>query len=181
MANLDNISAEYLREILDQVEDADAAKRVMVAITFKEIDEVSQNRAAELYGFSSGWASRWFRRLERLETEPFEEVLYDEDRPGRPSKLSDDERDQFEAVLQESPEDVGIDAPAWTVSHARQYLDDTFDVEYSDRQIRRLLREAGLSWKTARPEFEKSDERAKEAFKDGFKKRRTIWTTNTRS
>ena len=84
-------------------------------------------------------------------------------------------------MLHESPEVVGIDAPAWTIPLAQQYLTDTFDVEYCDRHVRRLLTEAGLSHKTARPEYHKSDERAQDAFREGFKKSRTIWTTSTRS
>ena len=55
-----------------------------------------------------------------------------------------------------------------------------FGVEYCDRHVRRLLSEAGLSHKTARPEHYKSDERAQETFQDGLKNV-TIWTTNTRS
>jgi len=39
----------------------------------------------------------------------------------------------------------------------------------------------GLSWKTARPEYYKSDERAQEAWQEGFKKSPTVWTTNTQS
>ena len=82
------------------------------------------------------------------------------------------EREQFEATLHESPEEVGIDAPAWSVPLASKYLTDEFGVEYCDRHVRRLLSEAGLSHKTARPEYYKSDERAQEAFQGGLKKAR---------
>ena len=37
MANLENISADYLRDILAKVDDGDATQRLMAAITFKEI------------------------------------------------------------------------------------------------------------------------------------------------
>jgi transposase len=181
MANLENVSTEDLRQVLAEVDGADAAERVMAAITYKEIDDLMQEEAASLYGFSGGWASKWFTRLERLETEPFEDVVYDEPRSGRPSELSDQEHERFVDALHESPEEVGIDAPAWSVPLARNYLAEEFDVDYCDRHIRRLMTEAGLSHKTARPEYYKSDERAQEAFQDGFKKRRTIWTTSTRS
>ena len=36
------------------------------------------------------------------------------------------------------------------------------------------MSEAGLSWKTARPEFYKSDERAQKAWKEGLKKRNNL-------
>ena len=178
---LENVSADHLRQVLEQVEESAASERLMAAITYKEFDDVTQKDAAELYGYSEGWASKWFNRLERLETEPFEAVVYDEPREGRPTKLSEQEQQEFIDVLHEPPEDVGIDAPAWSVPLARHYLAEEFDVEYCERHVRRLLSEAGLSWKTARPEFYKSDERAQEAWQDGFKKSATIWTTNTRS
>lgn len=144
MGNLEDISSEYLRETLHELEGGEAIKRLMVAIAYKEIDDLTQNRAAEIYGYSSGWASVWFRRLERLETEPYEDVLYDEDRSGRPPKLTEEERNQFRTTVQDSPKNAGFDAPTWTVSLADQYLQDTFDVEYSDRHVRRLMREDGL-------------------------------------
>jgi len=181
MATLENISVEDLRQILAEVDDADATKRLMAAITYKEMDDLTQADAASLYGFSSSWASKWFNRLERLADEPFEEVVYDEPREGRPSELSDEEYDQFVDALHHPPEEVELDAPAWSVPLARHYLAEQFDVEYSERHVRRLMSEAGLSWKTARPEFHKSDERAKEAWQEGFKKSATTWTTNTRS
>jgi len=178
---LENVSADHLRQVLDQVEDAAASERLMAAITYKEFDDVSQKEAAELYDYSEGWASKWFNRLERLETEPFEAVVYDESREGRPSERSEQERQQFIDALHEPPEESGIDAPAWSVPLARHYLNEEFDVEYCERHVRRLLSEAGLSWKTARPEYYKSDDRAQEAWQEGFKKSATIWTTNTQS
>ena len=178
---LENVSADHLRQVLEQVEEAAASERLMAAITYKEFDDVTQEDAAELYGYSEGWASKWFNRLERLETEPFEAVVYDEPREGRPTELSDEQHEQFVEALHDPPEEVGYDAPAWSVPLARHYLSEELDVEYCERHVRRLMSEAGLSWKTARPEFHKSDERAQEAWQEGFKKSTTTWTTNTRS
>jgi len=181
MANLENISADELRDILTKVDDGDATQRLMAAITFKEIDEVTQGDAAEMYGLSSSWSSKWFQRLERLEDEPFEDVVYDEPREGRDSKLTEHQHEQFVEALNNPPEESGIDAPAWSVPLARYYLREEFDVGYCERHVRRLMSEAGLSWKTARPEYYKSDERAQEAWQEGFKKSATIWMTNTHS
>ena len=58
MANLENVSTGDLHQILAEVDYADATQRLMVAITYKEIDELTQNEAADLHGFSSGWASK---------------------------------------------------------------------------------------------------------------------------
>nr|WP_246972485.1 IS630 family transposase [Natribaculum luteum] len=171
MTSLDNVSTEDLRQVLAEVEGKKPSQRLMAAINYLEEDGATLQEVAERYGYTAGWLSRWLDRLERLADEPFEEVVYDEHRSGRPSKLSDKEHEQFVEALHKSPEEVGLDAPAWSVPLARHYLAEEFDVEYSERHVRRLMTEAGLSWKTARPEFHKSDERAQEAWQDGFKKR----------
>ena len=181
MAALENVSTDDLRQVLAEVEGKKPTQRLMAAINYLEDDDLTQKEVAERYGYTGGWLSRWLDRLKRLADEPFEEVVYDDHRSGCPPELSNEEREQFEAALHESPEEVGIDAPAWSVPLASKYLTDEFGVEYCDRHVRRLLSEAGLSHKTARPEYYKSDERAQEAFQGGFKKSATVWTTNTRS
>jgi len=113
--------------------------------------------------------------------EPVEHVVYDKPRSGRPSELSEQEHQQFIDALHESPEEVGNDASAWSVPLARHYLAEEFDVEYCVRHVCRLMSEAGLSWKTVRPEYYKSDERAQETWQEGFKKSATVWTMNTQS
>ena len=45
MANLENISVEDLRQILAEVDDADATQRLMAAITYKEIDSLSTSQS----------------------------------------------------------------------------------------------------------------------------------------
>ena len=58
MANLENVSTEDLRQDLAEVDDSVAVQRLMAAITYKEIDDLTQKAAAELYGFSESWASK---------------------------------------------------------------------------------------------------------------------------
>jgi hypothetical protein len=47
---------------LAEVDDSAATQRLMAAITYKEINDLTQEAAAELYGFSHSWASKWFNR-----------------------------------------------------------------------------------------------------------------------
>ena len=181
MADLENVSTDDLRQALAEVEGKKLTQRLMAAINYLEDNDLTQKEVAERYGYTDGWLSQWLDRLERLADEPFEPVVYDEPRSGRPTQLSDAEHEQFVEALHESPEEVGIDALGWSVPLASKYLTEEFDVNHCDRHVRRLMSEAGLSSMTARLEYYKSDERAQEAFQDGFKKRRTIWTTSTRS
>jgi hypothetical protein len=50
MENLEDVSAEDLRQILAEVDDADAAQRLMAAITYKEINKLTQDEAADRHG-----------------------------------------------------------------------------------------------------------------------------------
>jgi transposase len=170
MAALENVSTDDLRQVLAEVEGKKPTQRLMATINYLEGNDLPQKEVAERYRYTDGWLSRWLDRLERLADEPFEPVVYDELRSGRPTDLSDAEYEQFVEALHESPEKVGIDAPAWSVPLASNYLTEQFDVDHCDRHVRRLMSEAGLSWKTARPEYYKSDERAQDAFQDGLKK-----------
>ena len=170
-----------LDPILAEVEGKKPTQRLMVVINYLEEDDATMAEIAERYGYTAGWLSRWLDRLERVADEPFEEIVYDKPRDGRPSKLTDEEYDKLVEALHESPEAVGIDAPAWSVPLARHYLNEEFGVNYSESHVRRLLSDTGLSWKTARPEFYKSDDRAQDAWQEEFNKSATTWTTNTRS
>ena len=167
MGRLESVSTDELREYLDEVEQKRPTLRLVVGINYKE--GVSQTKLAEWYGVSRTTIHNWLNRLERLESEPFEEVIYDADRPGRPSKLSEDDWEQLLSILDEPPDDVGIDAPHWSPRIVQIFLDEEFDVTYSRRHIRELLHRAGFTWKTARPEYAAGDERAREAFREGFK------------
>ena len=178
MATLDAATLDDLCGALAEVEDKKPTQQLMAVINYLEEDDATMAEVAERYGNTGPWLSRW---VGRLADEPVEQVVCDDPREGRPAELSDEQHDQFVEVLHDSPEEVGLDAPAWSVPLARHYLSEEFDVGYCERHVRRLMSEAGLSCKTARPEFYKSDERAQEAWQEGFKKSATTWTTNTPS
>lgn len=56
---------------------------------------------------------------------------------GRPPKLSEEERDQFEALLEKHQ--------PLTTSQVRRLLEEGFDVSYSQRHVSRLLNNRGLT------------------------------------
>lgn len=168
MARLENVSADQLREYLDEVEGKQSTLRIVVGINYKE--GVTQTDLADWYGVSRTTIHNWLNRLERLESEDLEDVIHDDSRSGRPTKLTEEQWDELVTILDNSPEDVGFDAPAWSPNLVQQYIRDSYDIGYSLRHIRELLNRAGYVWKTARPTFVKGDERAREAFREGFKK-----------
>lgn len=142
---LEDVSADRLREALAEVDNSSATERVMAALTYKGIEGLTQEDVAALYGYSEGWVSKWFNRLERLTDEPVEKVVYDTQRPGRPPKLTDQQHERFVEALHAHPTEAGVEASEWTVPVARRYLRTEFDAAFSERHVRRLLSEAGVS------------------------------------
>ena len=104
--------------------------------------------------------------LDRFEEREFEDALYDDERPGRPSKLSDDQFQQFAETLNQSPEKAGYDAAAWSSILVQQYLISEFDVAHSRRHVQRLMKEAKGSFNKPKPEQASAPRKAISDFAD---------------
>lgn len=139
MAYLENVTTDELHEVLAEVEGKRPAQRVMAGISYK--DGVDQTTIARRYGVHRNTVRNWLRRLERLEEEPYEDVVYDAPRPGRPTALDDEQREHLQETLSNPPDEAGIDEPEWTPTLVQQYIDETFGVSYHVRHVRRLLDE----------------------------------------
>ena len=138
MARLEDVSADELRGYLEEVSGRRATLRLVVGINYKE--GVPQTTLADWYGVSRTTIHNWLARLERLDEEPLEAVVYDADRPGRPPKLSADRREQLRSLLKEPPDAVGFDdASHWTPQLVHRLIEQEFGVTYSRRHVRELL------------------------------------------
>jgi transposase len=156
---------ELQQELADTADDGKAVKRLMVAIAYKQGQSPAD--IEETFGISRKSIYQW---LDRFEDRSLEEALYDESKPGRPSKLTDEQREELETTLQKSPEEAGYDVQAWTPQFVQHWLKQHFDVEYTQRHVRRLMDEAGLSWRTARPKHYEADPEEVAEFQETFKK-----------
>ncbi len=172
MDHLDEISIEELQRALDNVEGKKPTERLLAAIAYK--NGVTQTELAEWYNVQRRTIYSWLKRLDTDES--LESAVSDSKRTGRKRKLSTVQQEKFEGAVHEPPEEVGIDAPAWTPALAQQYLADSFDVEYSIPSCRRLLKEAGLSYQKPRRTAAGADERDREAFHEEFKRSGGRWT-----
>jgi len=147
MTRLENVSVEELEAALDEATGKRETKRLLVAIIYKRgpsapmIAEWLDTREQTIY--------RWFDRLEK---EPVRQAVRDRQRSGRPPKLDDSERANFQKAVRDSPSEAGYDQPAWTTELAQQFLQDEFGAEYSRRHVQRLLKDAGLTPQMPRPE-----------------------------
>jgi transposase len=162
MARLEAVTAEELRTHLDEVDERRPTLRLVVGINYKR--GVAQSELADWYGISRTTVHNWLDRLERLADEPLADVIYDAERPGRPTKLTAQQWDELVSILEESPIEVGSDAPQWSPDLVRMVIREEYGVEYSRRHVRELLNRAGFTWKSARQEFADGDDRARDVF-----------------
>lgn len=136
MGKLDGVDPDDLRQSLSDADSAKAAKRLVVALDY--LDDVPVSTLSKRYGIPRSTLYYW---LDRFEEEPIEEAVTDEDRPGRPRKLDDDDRSRLRDHLGDDPNAHGIDASEWTPELVQEHIERTFDVSYSLGHVRRLLRE----------------------------------------
>ncbi len=90
--------------------------------------------------------------------------------PGRPPFLSHEQEEELRQLLIESrPADVGFSAEMnWTSFLVRDWIEREFDVTYSDRGVRKLLRLLGFSYTKPTYTLAKADLAKQEAFKIEF-------------
>ena len=136
MDKLADVSADALREALDTVESAKAAKRLVVALDYK--DDVPVSALSERYGIPRSTLYYW---LGRFEDRSIADAIEDEPRPGRPPQLTDTARTELQANLDDDPADHGYDADTWSPELVQTHIEREHGVSYSTGHVRRLLRE----------------------------------------
>lgn len=139
MGRLGDISVEALREQLKETEEKVPAQRLLTAIARKQGDTIAE--LAERHGVTEKTIQNW---LDRFEERPIERAPYDEQRSGRPPKLTDEEHDEFLADLHKSPQRFGYESQAWTPEIAKDYLEDKYGADYSTRHVRRMINRASI-------------------------------------
>jgi transposase len=142
MGHLDGVSVDDLHEALDAVEGKRPTQRLLAAVAYK--NGVTQTELAAWHGVERRTIYNWLRRLDEG---PLDRAARDDDRPGRPRKLDDDQREQLDRVLHESPARAGFDASTWTPRLVQRFVEEAFGVDYSAPSCRRLLREVGLRYR----------------------------------
>jgi transposase len=90
--------------------------------------------------------------------------LMDEDRGGRPRRLSDEQLDEIKLALRLPPENFGLSSNLWDGRTLQEYIDKFFGIEIGVRQCQRLFRQLGFGTE-ARPMIVGSSSEDKGAFK----------------
>ncbi|KXA97722.1 hypothetical protein AKJ39_00105 [candidate division MSBL1 archaeon SCGC-AAA259J03] len=153
-----SVDVEWLRDLRKEEDDPKVRDRIMALIM--EVEGYERREIARLLGTSRTSVWRWIKRFD----ESGIEGLWDEERPGRPSKLSELEKESLREDLKSSPKDFGYESEVWSTKMVLDHLREEYGIEYHPRYIQRFLRSLGFELKKPRPKHHKASEEEKENY-----------------
>jgi len=108
---------------------------------------LSCSKVSELLGDAPRTVAYWVRRFERDGLGG----LTEEERPGRPRRLSEEQIQGIDAVLRMGPTDFGLTGNLWDGKTLSAYVKSQWDVRLGTRQCQRLFRQLGFRLRKPRP------------------------------
>ncbi len=140
-----DFSADDLKRFVRRSNDAKQVRRLMALIAILEGKE--RGEAAALVNADIQTLRDW---VIRYNTEGIEGLI-DKKRTGRKKELSKEQRQKLAAIVLMKP-DLDLDGIVrWRLCDLQKVVKENFWKELSENTISRYLKEAGLSWITARP------------------------------
>lgn len=166
-SKISDTETEELRDQLrEQPESGTAVMRLVAAREYKA--GLTPEEIEDKYGWPEGTVYNW---LGYIEERGIDAALSDKERSGRPSRLTDQQWEQIAAVLEESPQEVEYTSQIWSPELIQDYIKTRFEVVYSLRHIRRVMRRMGLRYRSLRPQHQGADPEEQEEFKEEFMER----------
>ena len=89
---------------------------------------------------------RWEKALERGGIE----ALKAKPHPGKPPKLTDEQKRELENILLRGPLAAGFPTDLWTLKRVAQVIERQFGVKYHPSHVWKILR--GMGWSAQKPE-----------------------------
>jgi transposase len=108
---------------------------------------MSCRQVSELLGDAPRTVAYWVRRFERDGLGG----LTEEERPGRPRRLSEDQIRGIDVALRMQPTDFGLTGNLWDGKTLSAYVKRQWDVSLGTRQCQRLFRQLGFRLRKPRP------------------------------
>jgi transposase len=102
--------------------------------------------------------------------------LHDRPRPGRRSRLTDDQLGQLRHLVLDGPDIERTGLSAWTLGGLCREVERLWNVAYHEGHMSKIMRKLGLSRQKARPSHPKADPAAREAFAKGGCRPNWAWS-----
>lgn len=157
------ISAKELRQAAAASSDANQARRLLALAAIR--DGMSRQAAARIGGMDRQTLRDWVHAFNKGGIEG----LVNDTSPGRPCKLSGQQKASLKAIVEQGPDLTRDGVVRWRCIDLVRVVERKFGISVSEDTIARTLRALGFSHISARP---KHPEQKKNAIA-GFKKNLT--------
>ncbi len=140
-----NFAADDLRRLAAKAKDADQARRLLALAAI--CDGKDREEAARIGGMDRQTLRDWVHRF----NEQGPDGLVNGKSPGRPSKLSAEQKEDLRQLVEAGP-DVEKDGIArWRCVDLKRVLGQRYAVDLSEVSLGRVLKQLGFSHISARP------------------------------
>jgi len=116
----------------------------------------SAPKIAEIHDVSGPMVYKWFDRFD----EEGPSGLYDRERDGRPTKITEEVEEEIERLLEGNPTEEGENATRWTTGRIAEHLDRELGVDVHPETVRDALSRLEYSWTRPRRKLPPADPEA---------------------
>ncbi|KXB03157.1 hypothetical protein AKJ45_02380 [candidate division MSBL1 archaeon SCGC-AAA261F19] len=153
-----SVDVKELKRIRKEEMDPKVRDRIMAVIM--ETQGYDRREIADLLGTTRSTVWRWIKWFDKSGVNG----LRDEQRSGRPPKLSKRGKERLRKDLGKSPRDFGYEVEVWSTKLVLDHLRRRYGVYYHPRYIQRFLRKLGFELKKPRPKHYKASEEERERY-----------------
>ena len=139
-------------------EEAKFIHRLHGVLLFLAKEDESCDSIGALFGNSPRTISNW---IKRINVTGDIESLRGKKQSGRPSRLSEFQKQKLKQIIQEAPEKHGITSNVWDGKTLSAYIEKRYCIVLKTRTCQRLFQQLGFKLKRARPVVARADEAKK--------------------
>jgi len=129
-------------------EEARFIHRLHGVLLFAAKEDESCDSIGALFGNSPRTISNWIKRINATGDI---ENLRSKKQPGRPPRLSEEQKQELKQIIQEAPESHGITSNIWDGKSLSAYIEKHYAIVMKTRTCQRLFHQLGFKLKRARP------------------------------
>jgi transposase len=155
----EDLGAEDLRQMAGKVKDANQVRRLLALAAV--YDGKHRAEAARIGGMDRQILRDWALRLNKHGPEG----LIDIKRPGRPPKLSVEQKQELKHIVEAGPDKEKDGVVRWRCVDLRRVIKERFAVDVDEVTIGRVLKELGFAHISARPQHRDQDPEVIATFK----------------
>src|ERR1700733_9710887 len=161
----EDFGADELRRLAAKVKDAAQARRLLALAAVR--DGMNRTEAARIGGMDRQTLRDWAHRFNQYGPDG----LIDIKPTGRPSKLSDEQKEVLKQLVETGPDPEKDGVVRWRCVDLKRVLGQRFGVDLSEVSLGRALKRLGFSHISARPRHPVQDPEAIATFKKTFPRR----------